>query len=261
MISHIGFIMDGNRRFAKKNNLPLKEGYEEGMLQFYKVVKWQVQQNIHTTTFFALSLDNSKKRKKEELQTIKSVITKLLENPKFEKFCFEHSIKIQIKGRYFQNNKVNEEILKLDSKEINKKELFEMKKNEEELIRNVEKKVTQLNSSIQEPNFIVNIALFYDGQDEIAAACQKISKLVLNKELSIQDITPEIIKKHLYLNDSNSPEIIVRTGAAPRLSGFMLFDSAYSELYLTEKMWPELNEESLNGILEWFDSQNRNFGK
>ena len=267
-LSHIGFIMDGNRRYAKKSNLELKEGYKAGMLQFYSILQWQVSQCIHTTTFFALSLDNAQKRKKEELIAIKNVITTLLEDPQFEKYCKEHKVEIRIKGRYSKDNQeVNEETVKFDREEIikksdmNKRELFDMKDQEEELIRNIQKRVKELNSSFDTPQFVVNIALFYDGQEEIAYATQQIAKEVKKGNINIEDITPQIIKEHIYFNDSNFPQVVVRTGQAPRISGFMLFSSAYSEIFFSQKMWPELTTQDLDEIMNWFNRQSRNFGK
>lgn len=255
--------MDGNRRFSKKNNLPLTQGYERGMLQFYNILKWQVKNNIETTSFFALSLDNAHKRTKEELTTIKEV-AKSLFSPEFEEYCINNNIEIRIKGRYFKNNIVNEEKVKFDEKSLtysNKKELLELKNNETEFIEIIEEKAKNVNSKVSNPKFYSNIALFYDGQEEISSTCQEIVQAVLDKEIKIEDITPQLFKEKSYFNNSISPQIIVRTGDSPRISGFMLFDSAYSELYLTKKLWPELDEESLDEILKWFISLKRNFGK
>ncbi len=255
--------MDGNRRFAKKNNLPLTEGYKKGMLQFYNILKWQVKNNIENTSFFALSLDNAHKRSKEELVTIKEV-AKSLFSPEFEEYCINNQVEIRIKGRYFKNNKANEKKIKFDKKSLthsNKKELLELKNNETEFIEMIEKKAKNVNSKVSNPKFYSNIALFYDGQEEISSTCQEIVQAVLDKEIKIEDITPQLFKEKSYFNNSVSPQIIVRTGDAPRISGFMLFDSAYSELYLTRKLWPELDENLLNEILGWFTTLKRNFGK
>lgn len=267
MITHIGFIMDGNRRFANERNLDVKEGYKAGMLKFYDVVNWAVEKKIKFTTFFALSLDNAHKRSKEELQSIKAVVTKLLEDPKFEKYCIENKIKLNVKGRYFLDNVVNEELLELDKKSFKESgkvtflDFLEMRENEEELIRDVQRRMNEINTSHDEPDFVVNIALFYDGQDEVSRATRSICQKVVEGDLKIDEITPKMVLDHSDFSDCDAPQIIVRTGKAPRLSGFMLYLSAYAELYLTESYWPELDHDKLDGILDWFNGIKRNFGK
>lgn len=270
MIKHIGFIMDGNRRYSKKNNLSYAHGYKEGMLQFFKVLKWQVKRNIETTSFYALSLDNAQKRGSEELETIKNIITQLLEDPQFEEYCVENKISLNLRGRYFKNNRINKELLEEDEKKLNGIEKnyvnFQIKKNQHfnqnELLETIEKKIIKFEEKLPKKcNHFVNIALFYSGVDEIVTTTQEIAKKVENNELRIQDIDEELFRNTSYFSSTSPPEIIVRTGDAPRISGFMLFLSAYSEIYLTPKLWPELNEEDLNEIISWFKNQSRNFGK
>ena len=281
MLNHIGFIMDGNRRFSKKNNLEYKDGYKQGMLQFFNVLKWQVTSNISTTSFFALSLDNSKKRNSKELETIKNLILSLLDDPKFERYCVENGVLIQVRGRYFKDNKINRELLELDrSKEeknqtqINKnliskkvdKELSTLGfQSEDDLLESVEKKIiefeTKLFQNFEKPKYYVNIALFYDGVDEIITTTQRIAQKVKDLELSVEDVNYELFVNESYFSKTLSPQIIVRTGDAPRISGFLLFLSAYSELYFTKKLWPELTYTDLDDIVTWFSSISRNFGK
>ena len=281
MLHHIGFIMDGNRRFSKKNNLDYSKGYEKGMLKFFEIIQWQVKENIKTTSFFALSLDNSKKRNVKELQIIKDVISKLLENPLFEDFCVNNGVHINIRGRYFKDNSINHTLLELDRRNssyentkfadslIKKKINNELNQlgfqDEDELLNLVEEKIKEFELKLFEkyknPPFIVNIALFYDGIDEIVTTTQKIAQKVKNDELNIEDISAQTFFDLSYFSNTSPPEIIVRTGDAPRISGFMLTLSAYSELYLTKQLWPELEEEDLNQIILWFNSIQRNFGK
>ena len=290
MISHIGFIMDGNRRFAKKNGISIQEGYRAGMLQFFTVLRWVVKHNISISTFFALSLDNAKQRESEELATIKDIVLTLLENKEFEEFCKEKSISIQLKGRYFKDNRVDIELLKEDEKkeqevldvysedctnsfstnsfknskgikEMNITQKYERYRNEEKLLKDVEERVKNLNESLNYVNYTVNIALFYDGQEEITRACQRISQMVKKGKLQSKDITSKTIKEYSYFNSTPPPQVIVRPGNAPRISGFMLFDLAYSEMYFTPKLWPELIEKDLDDIMTWFSSLKRNFGK
>lgn len=281
MLNHIGFIMDGNRRYSKKNNLEYKEGYKQGMLQFFNILKWQVISDISTTSFFALSLDNSKKRNSKELETIKNLIVSLLEDPQFEYFCIENGVFVQVRGRYFLNNRINKELLELD-RVREEKNMNSLNKNivtkkidvelsslgfesENELLESVEKKIIEFEEKLfnkfEKPKYYVNIALFYDGVDEIITTTQKIAQKVKEEKLEINDINYELFTQYSYFSNTSAPQIIVRTGDAPRISGFLLFLSAYSELYFTKKLWPELTITDLDEIVTWFSSIQRNFGK
>ena len=273
--------MDGNRRYSKKYNLEYREGYKLGMLQFFKILQWQVASNIQTTSFFALSLDNSKKRSSNELETIKDLILSLLEDPQFEEFCIKNGVFIQIRGRYFKDNRINTELVEQNrnkeeknisqinktiiSKKVDKEISALGFENEDDLLQSVEKKIIEFEEKLfenfQTPNYYVNIALFYDGVDEIVTTTQRIAQKVKNNELQVEDISTETFFDLSYFSNTSPPQIIVRTGDAPRISGFMLALSAYSELYLTKQLWPELEENDLNNILLWYKQISRNFGK
>jgi len=236
MIKHIAFIMDGNRRFAKKNNLSLETGYQKGFDQFINFVKYQVKNNIFETSFFALSKENLENRSELEIKTLFKIINFFNESEKMKNYFNENNIRLQLKG--------NISDLKKKDKKINKWvcELEEENKKD--------KKV----------DFIVNIALNYNGQDEILHSFKEILKKQKLGQLKEEEISIQTIKENLYFN-GEIPQIIVRTGDAPRLSGFMLWDSNYSEIFLSKKMWPELKEEDFLEILDWYKNIKRNFGK
>lgn len=239
MIQHIGFIMDGNRRYAKKNSISLKEAYKNGMEQFLEAISFQIENDISHTSFFALSTHNQKKRKQEELEPIGELIEEFFEQKNIENFFVNNKILLHLRG--------NLEGLKQNSTNIQfKKKRF---------IENLEEKFEEYKLKIPRPLFHVHIALNYDGQEEILHSLKEIIHSN-NKNPTLQDI-----KQHLYFADVPAPDIIVRPGNAPRLSGFMLFDSEYSECYFTKKLWPELQKEDFNEILNWFKNIKRNFGQ
>ncbi|NQZ84227.1 MAG: di-trans,poly-cis-decaprenylcistransferase [Nanoarchaeales archaeon] len=238
MINHIGFIMDGNRRYAKKNNMDKEQGYNVGLKQFINFVKLQIKYNIKETSYFALSSDNIEKRDNVELNIYKKLLETLTKNPETKKLFIDNKIKVQIKGH--------------KNKNFEKLKSFGIKK--------FEKEIESWNIQNQEHNFIVNIALNYDGQLEITEAFKKIHIKIINGELKAEDITEKTIKENIWFN-GEVPQVIVRPGDAPRLSGFMLWDSEYSEIYLTKKLWPELDENDFKDILEFYSKQSRNFGK
>lgn len=247
MINHIAFIMDGNRRYGEKQNIPIDMAYKKGMEKFLEMVSFQVKYNIKETSYYALSNDNYKKRPEEELKTIFKIMKNFSEDLRIENFIKENKIKLNLIG----------DIENLE-KESKKKYLPKEEKN---LFSNLKKKFNDWYEEIdKKEEYIVNIALKYDGQSEIINACKKICEKVLSKELNINKINEEIFKKEMWFRDSPA-DIIVRPGDAPRLSGFMLWDSQYSEIYFTKKLWPELDEADFVTIIEWFKGIKRNFGK
>lgn len=240
---HIAFIMDGNRRYAKKNNLTLKESYNLGMTKFLEFVKLQIKYNIKTTSYFALSSENYIKRPKEEKEILFDLVKFFSNSSETKTFFISNKIEIKLKGD------INE--LKQKEKIINFGKSF---------IDELEETINNWNSEIKNPQYLVNIALNYNGQKEIVNSVNKILSEIKSGTLKENLIDEKLIKKYLWFN-GKEPEIIVRPGNAPRLSGFMLWDSAYSEIYLTEKLWPEMNEEDFEKILSWYENIQRNFGK
>jgi len=240
---HIAFIMDGNRRYAEKNNLTLKKGYNVGMDKFLEFVKLQVTYNIRTTSYFALSSENYIKRPKEEKEVLFDLIKIFSKNSENKSFFISNKIEIKLKG---------------DISELKQKEkIISFGKS---FIEELENTINSWNKEIQNPKYFVNIALNYNGQKEIVNSVNKILSEINSGKLNENQIDEKIIKKYLWFNEKE-PEIIVRPGNAPRLSGFMLWDSAYSEIYLTEKLWPEMNKEDFENIILWYKNIKRNFGK
>lgn len=246
MINHIGFIMDGNRRFAVKNNLEKIDGYKKGIEQFLNFIKYQIKYNIYETSYYALSTENLKNRKKDELNVIYTLINTFFKDKNSEEFFIKNKIKIELKGDL-------EELENLE-KSISIKEKIS--------IKYLKDKLNQLNlRNKNDYKFKVNLCLNYGGQREILHSFKQIYKLIEQKKININQITEQTIKENIYFNNSPSPQILVRPGDAPRLSGFMLWDSTYSEIYLTKKFWPELTENDFLDILDFFKNQKRNFGK
>ena len=254
-IKHIGFIMDGNRRFSIKNNISKLKGYELGMLQCLNFIKYQIKNNIFETSFYALSTENLKNRNQEELKIIKELILNFFE----KKDINNNENNIEDIEEFFKTNKMQlnligdiEELEKNNSSIFNFNSIF---------IKKLKNKINKINKNLNEIKFKVNICINYGGQNEIKNACIKIAKKIKNNEINIEDINEKLIKKNIFFNSSTPPEIIVRPGNVPRLSGFCLWDSQYSEIYLSKKYWPELTENDFKDILNWYSNIQRNFGK
>lgn len=245
MVKHIGFIMDGNRRYSVENGLKKSDGYKLGLNQFINFVKYQIKYGIFETSFFALSTDNYEKRGILEKKILYSLIKSFYEDKSLEEFFKLNKIQINIKGDL--------EEIKLNEKNLPKSERM--------FINELIDKFENWNKKLTRIKFKVNICLNYDGQREIVYAIQNICEKIVKGDIDVSDINEDIIKQNIYFNDSFAPEIIVRPGDAPRLSGFMLWDSKYSEIYLTKKLWPALTEEDFVEILDWYSRIKRNFGK
>lgn len=243
-INHIAFIMDGNRRYAKKNNYSLDKGYKKGMEKFLEIISLQVKYSIKETSFFALSNDNYEKRPSEELETIFSLIKYFSENKQIKDFLITNKIQINIFGD-------------LDEVEKDKKNKLKDKL----IVKTLKKTLSELNKKIgEESKYLVNIAFNYDGHKEIEYSMKTIVRAIAKGEIKEKDIDCELIEKNLWYSNS-APEIIVRTGDAPRLSGFLLWYSKYSELFFTKKLWPEFSEADLIEIINWYKNLKRNFGQ
>jgi tritrans,polycis-undecaprenyl-diphosphate synthase [geranylgeranyl-diphosphate specific] len=223
--THVGIVLDGNRRFAKRLMLEPWKGHEYGFQKVEKTLDHAREIGLKQATLYCLSVENIKKRPKEELEFLYKIFRgmfKDLDNKKVEKY----KIRFRFLGR-----------LDLLPKDL------------EEECKKLEKK-TQNNHG-----FYVNFAIAYGGRQEIVDAIKKI----IQKKIKPEEITEEIIKENLYLSDE--PDIIIRTGGEKRTSNFLPFQSSYSEWFFLDKFWPEFENEDLDKIIEDFKKRKRNFGK
>lgn len=222
---HIGIIMDGNRRWAKERGLPALEGHRQGYERLKKIARLCFKKGVKILTVFAFSTENWDRSKKEV-----SYLMRLFKRAVQESLNEFHkeNIRIKISGRINQLSKDLQEVIS----------------------RTVEK--TKNNTK-----GILNIALNYGGRPEIIDAIKKI----IEKRIPTNKIDEKIIKENLYTSDLPDPELIIRTSGEQRLSGFLLWESVYSELYFTPKYWPDFNEQDLNKALEEYTQRERRFGK
>lgn len=224
-LNHVWIIMDGNRRWAQEKFLPKAVWHQKWAENIKKIAKLAIKYDIKYLTLWALSLDNLKKREESEVKKIISLLDKI------EDFFWE--------------------MLENDLK-------FEVIWNIEQLPENT---VSKLKNVVEKTKdnvwLILNIALIYWGQDEIIRATKKILKAWIDPET----LTTEEFKKYLDSANLPNPDLIIRTGWDLRHSGFLLFDSEYSEYYFTEKKWPDFDEEELKKAIASYNSAKRNFWK
>ena len=220
-INHVAIIMDGNGRWGLKNRKSRNSGHKAGLNTVENIIKHTIKNNIKFLTLYAFSTENWKRPQKEI-----SFLFNLLQNFLKKK-----------------TNKLNKNGIKL--KIIGDKNNFS-KKLKKSLINS--EKITKNNKKLQ-----INLALNYGAKNEILNAISLIKK----KKISF---TENNINKNLYTNDSPNPDILIRTGNTKRLSNFLLWQIAYTEIFFEKKLWPEFSTQDYNRILEKFKQLKRNFG-
>lgn len=218
---HIAIIMDGNGRWANKRFLPRSVGHSEGAKNLEKILTYANKIGIKYLTVYAFSTENWK-RSEEEVSTLMGLFKNYIKNE--EKNFMINNIKIMVSGR--------EENIPLDLLKA---------------IRALEEK------TFNNTGIVLNLAFNYGGRAEIIDA---VNKIISSGE---KEITEENFKKYLY-KDIPDPELMIRTSGEYRISNFLLWQIAYSELYITEKLWPDFDEEELNKAILSYTKRDRRFG-
>ncbi len=225
---HIGIIMDGNRRWARKNNLPLMQGHKKGYENFKKITEYAFKEKkIRALTFFAFSTENWGRPKEEVTYMMK---------------IFNHAVN-EMKKREAENEKYKIQIRFIGDL---KRFPFKMQKKMLEIMDKTKK-----NS-----NHFLNIALSYGGRDELVRAFKKI----VQEKISADKIDEALISNYLDTAGIQDPDLIIRTSGEQRLSGFLTWQSVYSEIYFIEKFWPEFSSKDFDQAIKWFENRFRRFG-
>ena len=218
---HIGIIMDGNGRWAKQRGLPRIAGHKEGAENFKRIGEYLIDLDIEVSTFYAFSTENWK-RPPEEVNNIMSLLVDYL---------IEWQSMRKDKNMHFRF--------------IGDRTAFS-------------KRIQDLMAQVEEQSAIypnqLNLALNYGSRDEIARAFG-----ILAKE-GKKDVTPEDISRVLYTAGQPDVDLIIRTGGEMRLSNFLLYQSAYAELYFTDKYWPDVQKEDIDDAIRFFANKDRRFG-
>jgi len=226
---HIGVILDGNRRFAKRLMIKPWKGHEWGAKKVEALMRWSEEIGVKELTIYALSIENLNRPKKEFDYLMKVFLDSYRKIAK-DKNLIKKGLKINFIGsRYL------------------------LPKNVQDAMRNLEEK-TKNNSK-----YIINFAMAYSGQEEIIDATKKIAEKIKSGSLSPENINKESFENNLYLKDS--PDMIIRTGGEKRSSNFLPYQSVYSEWFYLEKTWPEFEKEDFLECIEQFKRRQRRFGK
>lgn len=228
MPNHIAIIMDGNRRWAKKRNLPVKLGHKQGAETLKAVVRHANKIGLKYITVYAFSTENWK-RSQDEVDSLMKLLEMYLDD--FAKEADTENIVIRVIG--------------------------DMSALSESLQNSIEKTIKRTESNT---GTIFTIALNYGGRDEIVHAVRDIAQKLKNGKMSISDINENTISNNLYTKTIPDPDLLIRTSGEIRLSGFLTWQSVYSELLFVDKLWPDFNGEDLDIAIAEYNKRTRKFG-
>lgn len=220
--------MDGNGRWAKQHGWIRSAGHRFGTETVRTVIEYCSQKKVKVLTLYAFSTENWK-RPENEVATIMALLREYLykETPEMH----QNNVKLNFIG-----------------------DLSKIPPSSMQAV-NYSVKTTQNNTGLK-----VNIALNYGGRSDILNSLKTIAEKYKNDEISLQDITEDLISSNLYTKDDPEPDLIIRTGGEMRLSNFLTWQSAYSELYFTDTLWPDMTSEDFDKAIEFYSGRNRRYG-
>ena len=225
---HIAIIMDGNGRWAKKRFLPKKMGHKAGADALKKLLKKVEKTEIEHITVYAFSTENWK-REKQEVDDLMKLLKDYI-------------------GQYIRETEENNLIIDT---------IGDISVLSEDLQKDLShlKEISSKNTGLH-----LHIALNYGGRDEIVRAVKNIANDVKNNNISIDNITENLVSSYLDTKEYNDPELIIRTSGELRTSNFLVWQSAYSEFYFSDKLWPDFTFEDLQQAINAYQKRERRFG-
>ena len=222
-LNHVAIIMDGNGRWGLKKKRSRNYGHLKGIKTVETIIKSSLIKEIPYLTLYTFSTENWG-RPKQEINFLFDLIRKSLK--KKLKKLIKQGIKVNIIG---QTKGLPKDIIKI--------------------IKQIEKK------TLKNKKITLNLALNYGSKEEIVNACKKLTSKQ-NKEININSL-----EKELYTRNLPDPDVLIRTGGTKRLSNFLLWQLAYTEIFFIDKLWPDFNEKDFNKVVNKFNKIKRNFGK
>jgi len=228
---HVGVIMDGNRRFAKEMKLTANDGHYLGKKKLEEFLEWCFEIGIRIVTVYAFSTENFK-RDKEEVEFLMSL--------------YEESFNDLIKDKRVNEKKIRVRLI--GKTELLPPRVLEAARKAEEHTKNYN-------------NYFLNVAIAYGGREEIIDAIKKVASDVRDGKITVEQIDHDLFKKYLYTGELKDPDLIIRTSGEERISNFLLWQSAYSELYFMDIYWPEMTKLDLLKAIRSFQERERRFGR
>ena len=227
--AHVAIIMDGNGRWARRRALPRYFGHREGVKALKTAVRYAAERGIPTLTVYAFSTENWR-RPREEVDFLLDLMYKTFAQEIEE--LHKEGVRVRLVG---DRTSLSQEI------------------------QAVWARAEQITA--QNTRLTLNVAFNYGGRAELARAARELASQVASGELAAEEITEERLASQLYTWPSPDPDLVIRTGGEQRLSNFLLWQAAYSELYVTDVLWPDFGEKEFEQALQDYLSRERRFGQ
>lgn len=226
--THVAIIMDGNRRWARKRNIDYRLGHKEGAKTLEKIVRYAKKAGIKYITVYAFSTENWK-RTSEEVSALMLLLKTYLDD--YGKRADTENIKVKVLG-----------------------DITALTPGLQKSIKKCEER-TKDNDGIY-----FSICINYGGRDEIVHAVKNIAQDVKDGKIEIDDINEELMNNYLYTREIPDPDLIIRTSGELRTSGFLTWQSVYSEYLFMDKYWPDFSEDDIDFAIKEYQKRNRKFG-
>ncbi len=226
---HVAVIMDGNGRWAQQHGHERSFGHKAGIEAVRSVIEGAAELGIRYLTLYTFSTENWN-RPKEEVELLMGLLVQSVHN-ELESLMKNH-VRLLVEGRVEDLPETCREAMQ-----------------------------AAIDSTAGNDGLTVILALSYSGRVELARAAQSIARKVQAGQLSPEDVQPDTVTRHLYLPNVPDPDILIRTGGETRISNFLLWQLAYTELFFIPTMWPDFRKEHLREIVTQFQSRERRFGK
>ncbi len=228
---HLGIITDGNRRYAAQKGMDPNDGHVKGKDKLEEVLQWCMDIGIKIVTVYGFSTENFKRNKKE-VDFLFKLINRSLENLMVDERVRRNGMRVKVIGEFGR-----------------------LPRYLVETIKKTEKFTSQFS------NFRLNLAIGYGGREEIINGIKKVVRDVMDGKITVDDITEEKFRDYLYDSSLPDPDLILRTSGEERVSNFLLWQGAYSELYFTEVNWPSLRKIDFLRAIYSYQQRQRRFGK
>jgi len=228
---HVGIIPDGNRRWARANNLSINDAYYNGYRKLKQVLLWLLEMGIKNITVFALSTENCDKRSNLELNVIFNYIKTGLEELLYGDIIYKYEVKVRAIGRL---DGLPQDLLEIINQLSNKTENYNKRK--------------------------LTLAICYGGRQEIIDATKKLIIDYQKGKINMDDINEDLFRQYLYDKELGDIDLVIRSSGEVRISNFLLWHIAYSELFFVDTYWPDLRRIDLWRAIRSYQKRKRNFG-
>ncbi len=229
-LKHVAIIPDGNGRWARKRLLPRAAGHHAGAQAVRRAVEFSLEHNLQVLSLFALSVENYQRRPPHEVQLLLSLFLESLQNNIQE--LNQKNVRLRIIGDHTPFGK--------------------------DLLQQIEssERITENNTGLQ-----LVMALNYSGRWDIAQAAKKVIQQVMEGKLSPNEINDLILQKYLSLSELPEPDLLIRTGNEQRISNYLLWQFAYTELFFMDIYWPDFDRQAFQQAVNFYYSKQRRFGR